>query len=223
MCEPTTISLVVGAAMSAASMYMQKKAQDEVVNKRNEVAHAEAARETEYQHQADAVNQKTEPQFTREAQDAGINQEADKREKYIADNMPQMNLSGVPQSEGAPSTVKNDLASRLRDALSYGRNMATSQARLGAYGSNQFNNSVTLAHTNQDLGRITGYSDRSSNIAGLELGGANQAGGDQRQLADLFRLGGQAGLVYGMTGSGVRPQQAPAPVTERGSTFSGFQ
>jgi hypothetical protein len=189
-----------------------QQAQKKVTSKRNDVNLQEQQRQRQFQAQADTVNQQTEGQFTREAQDQSRAGQASSREQFITSNLPNLG-TGADARPGAPTSVHSDLGRRIADALSYGRNQATSQAALGSYGANQFNNQITLNRSGQQLGQIGGNAGRSSGIAGLELEGANQAGQSNRNLGDVFRLGGQTALLYGMTQPGAVPTQAPAPVS----------
>lgn len=193
-----TMAQIAGVAMSGLSMLANQSAQKQVINKRNAVATDEAARQRALQSRADEVNRAQESNFTRPAQDASLSDQFTRRNSFIQDNMPTLSES-LPVGDGAPTVVKGDLAKRVADALSYGRNLATSQAKLGAYGSNQFNNSISLGRSGQTLGQIGDSSGRSSAIAGSELEAANGAGNGTRSLADAFRLGGQGSLLWGMT------------------------
>ena len=195
MCNPM---MVMSGVMMAASAHQNKEAQNDVIGARNEKAHGETMRQQKFQGEADQINQGAEALFTREAQDKNLGDRFLTREQYIQDAMPDLGVSGIPISNGAPSTVKSDLGARIADALSYGRNFATSQAKLGSFGANQFDNQLALANSGLKLGQINKFSGNSSGIAGLEMEAANQAGAGKRQLADLFRMGSQATSIYGM-------------------------
>jgi hypothetical protein len=195
-------------------MYANKQAQNNVIDARNNINTAQAARQDKLQLTADTGNTKTQDTFSKENQDAGLAANFAGRNSFMQENMPNLSTSGVPVSAGAPQNVKTDLGSRIADALQYGRNLATSQARMGAYGGNQFNNQITLGRNQQQLNRTTDASGRSSDIAGLQLSVAPQAGAADRSMADIFRLGGNSALMYGMTRPAGVGTQAPAPVRE---------
>lgn len=201
-----TMAQIAGAAMTGLSMLSNMSAQRSVAKRRNATNEAELHRQRQFQARADEVNRAQESNFTRDAQDESLGRTFQNRNAFIQESLPDLSLQST--REGAPEVVNTDLGKRIADALSYGRNMATSQAQLGAYGGNQFNNQVALNRSGQALGQIGDSSGRSSNIAGMELEGANQAGQGARNLADVFRLGGQGAMIYGMTRM---PRPAPQP------------
>lgn len=204
-----TMASIAGTAISALGVLSNMSAQRQQAKDRNNVNTQELGRQRNYQREADIVNKRTESQFDRGQQDQGVDANASMRNAFLQQGMPQLETTVDSSREGAPATVKSDLGKRIADALSYGRNQATSQAKLGAYGANQFDNTVALGRSAQDLGQVSGFSGQSSDIAGLQLEGANQAGGGARTLADTFRLGGQGSLLYGMTRPGAPPLQKP--------------
>ena len=198
MClDPITLTAL---ALGAGGIALNASAQKDVNKKRNSVARREAGRQKQFQANADAITDKNIERFDRGSQEENINRQAAVREEYLKASMPGGGGSGVPVSDGAPAVVRSDLGKRIADALSYGKNFATSSARLGAYGANQFDNNIALGRSGIELGQIGNSSARSSDISGLELEAANQAGAGKRQLADLFRLGSMVAGGVGMTG-----------------------
>lgn len=206
---PEMIS-IAGMAMQGMSTLSNMKAQKSQVNARNAVAEQERQRQQAYQADADAVNADTQAQFTREQQDARrmADQEARNKQLTEAVALPD-NLRAVPTSPDAPDTINSQIADSISKALGYGKKLAGAQAALGSYAGGQFGNSLTLNRAATSLGQTSNNSARSSSIAGLELEGANQAGGGARQLGDLFRLGGNGLSIYGMTRPA--PNTGPKP------------
>lgn len=189
--------LAVG--LGGASVVANNAAARKDRSARKKVMRAENARQQEMQDQASRINKDTIEEFDRGNQEQNIAAQAQKRERFIQEHMPDGDTTSIPVSEGAPMTVKSDLGKRIADALSYGRGHATRMAKLGSYGANQFDNNVTLGRAGIDLGRINNTSQRSQNIAQNELMAANSAGDGLRTLGDVFRLGSMGAGIYGMT------------------------
>lgn len=209
--------------MMAASAKMNNDAQKSVVGARENAMRVELERQRALRERAAAVNDETEARFTRQQQDQSTGQEADRRTQVLQEAvaLPTSGIQDIPVA-GAPAIVQSQIAASIRDALLYGKKLAGANARLGAYGSNQFNNGLTLNRSAQDLGQVSDFSRRSSDITGMELESANQAGAKQRQMADLFRMGGSLVAMYGGTGAGVGTQ-APAPVEDRNPSGVGLR
>lgn len=217
MCSPT---LAITAAMSLGSMYMNQKAQEQVVDKRNSVMQGAATQSAGLQQQANQITNQTQEQFSREAQDRALQEETARRTAALqqAVQLPEGVRNNVlPTDPSAPKIIESQLGQRISDALAYGKDMAAKNAALGAYGSNQLNNNITLGKSGQQIGQLQNFNQGNTNVAGMQLDSANQAGDSSRGIADLFRVGSSAAGAYGMAG-GFGGPTAPSPYALAGSS-----
>ena len=188
-------------------MLMNQMAANKVAAQRNAVQQAETARQAELQAKANAVNDSSQAALGRPQQEADLANFAAKQNAAYNANAADGSKATNPAGQGAPMVVNSDLGSRIQQALAYGSGLAKAKANMGAYGATQQNNGFTLNRAGIDLGQIGDASNRSSDITGLELEAANRAGSTQRGLADIFRMGGNGLLTYGM----MQPAKAAVP------------
>jgi hypothetical protein len=193
MCDP----LSAAAVLTVGSIAANQVAANKVTGARNSRMAAEALRQKGYQQDANLINAEAQQGQAADQQKQNIATEQVSRERALA---PAADVgTELPTSGSAPIEVKGAIAEQMADALGKARQQIGAQARLGAYGANQFNNSLALNRAQSDLGTVQNFSQGSSSILPFELEAANQAGSGWRTAADLMRLGGTAAGLYGLT------------------------
>lgn len=129
MCDP---SLGVAAASMALGTMSQQNAVKSQVNARNKAMEANARKQAEYQAQADVVNKNTNANFTKENQDALRQANV---EKAVANNSNVGEVGDFTTNTSiAPVEVKSEIARKIADAVSAGKNYVKTSANMNSYG-----------------------------------------------------------------------------------------
>lgn len=193
MCDP---SLGVAAASMALGTMSQQNAVKSQVNARNKAMEANARKQAEYQAQADVVNKNTNANFTKENQDALRQANV---EKAVANNSNVGEVGDFTTNTSiAPVEVKSEIARKIADAVSAGKNYVKTSANMNSYGQTNFDNTLALAKGAEDVGRISNFSQGESAILPLALQEASQKGQGSMLAADIFNGVGSMAAMYGV-------------------------
>ena len=191
MCLPLAL------ALQAASTYANKRGNEAVRKKQDNIAQAEDVRQGSYYNKANSTLSDTMAKFVRPAQDTALADTSTQREASLNATQAQPG-DYAPVSSDAPPVVHSDIAQRMADAVSQGKREVMSRAKLGAYGGVQNQNAINLGRSGQDINQMADFSRGSAGVLPYEMGNALTAGGKWKQLADLFRLGGSGLATYSM-------------------------
>jgi len=198
MCEPATIAVLAGAAISAAGTAYttseQKKGVKRQVDARNDAAEAEIGRQEQFSKQA-------QESFADTLDATGADAEARRRAEAEARRTDNANNTistafDAPLSQSANPIVAATLNQKIGEKHAQTQNHNALKARQASFGDALFGGSQRINTGAQQLGLINGKSAGSARLLGLE----QQAAGQQRGssgIGDLLTGAGQVGLAAG--------------------------
>jgi len=204
---------IVAAAAAAAGTYSNYQAQKNVRQQQERVMLSESQRQRQHQEEIDAISRKTIPKVGKEGREERREDLEDKTREYITPTTTAIQESEYTQTNpGAPVEVKTDIARRLSEELTKGRDYAARQAKLGSYGRSNVDVGNILSRAASDISLPIGLSRSSSSLLPYELQSANSAGDDWRTAGDVFGGVSNIASIYGAFGN-----QAAAPAAAGGT------
>jgi hypothetical protein len=102
----------------------------------------------------------------------------------------------LPQSNSAPQEVKDAMAQRLSDGLSYARSQAEAAATLGAAGDVNLKNSLALNDSATKLNQLNNFAQGNNQTLGTALATAPLQGRTASTIGDLLGAAGQMTNFY---------------------------
>ena len=198
----------------AGSTYANKRGNDAVREKQDNITQTERERQDIYKKRSQATLDTTMKTFDRPAQDQSLATTTAQRETAINDTQAQTG-DYTPAAGSAPPVVKSEIAKRMADAVRQGRGEVMARAKLGAYGGVQSNNAIRLNRSGQDIGQMADFSRGSAGIVPLEMQASLGAGRKWGQISDLFRTTGYGlGLYSAMQPGPLNYKTTPSQVAD---------
>jgi hypothetical protein len=199
---------IVAAALAAASTYSNYQGQKEVRRTQERAMLSESQRQRQLQDEADAITRAATSKVGKEGREERREDLEQKTLDYIAPTGAAVQEAEYTQSNpGAPVEIKTDIARRLSEELTKGRDYAARQAKLGSYGRSNLDVGQILSRTAGNLAVPLSFSRSSSALLPYELQSANAAGDNWRTAGDVFGGLSNIASIYGAFGN---PGAAPA-------------
>lgn len=225
MCDPVSM---VGAALTAGSMFANNAAQNRVAKARDSAMLAERERQRALDSEATALNDTSRGRYTgfdgqREAKTSELTA------FFNAQNQP---IEAPPAGEAASgdNIVVREARKQQNKAKAYGDQQGAALAQLRSFGDLLGGISRGQARDAAQVGTIGGFQRGSANVLPFELDAANRKGDSLGTLGGVLGGLGQVGMMAGLSGAGpatffdvskpmqgpLRPGQARPNVTQKG-------
>lgn len=195
MCDPMTIA---GIALTGLSTGLNAAAQSNIQGARDDAMAAERIRQRGYDNQADAINTQSRERY---ADFEG--QQADKSGQ-LADYFTSQDVA-EPSAEAALPTSASNITVREENkqrgaAKDFTDKTGTALGELRSFGDLLGGISRLQARDAGTIGQLGGFKRGSSNVLGLELDNANNAGNGMKMFADIAGGLGSIGTSAGLSG-----------------------
>lgn len=224
MCVGPEIAALIAAGTAVGGTYAQNRSVRAQTEEANRMRQAEQGRQRELQQEADQQALSTLAQFDPSEQSRMTEQAAQKREQALTPQAPAAPEYAPPSEVSAPTVVKEDLARRIGDALSKGKQSAQRAARLSAYGDTNLANAFATNRAGQRIGQVANFSRGSTGVLPFELEQAQKKGGNWSAAADGLNAVSSLASLYSMTGTpgtGQTMSKNPATLGPRYQSFYG--
>lgn len=202
MCvDPVSLALLgAGLAATAGSTALQSSAAGDVASARNKALRQEMARQDAYRKQALQAFDQSLASQEKPAQETQKQQVEQQRQTQLADTVKAAS-EYAPTTGSAPTIVNTEIARKLHQALTAGKQTAAQLARLGAFNDQQFANRVALNDTANRIGMYGDFARGSANTLPYELNAAAQEGAGKAGFGDILSAAGGVAAQAGMTGA----------------------
>jgi hypothetical protein len=196
-------ALPISLGLQLASTFANNKANNTRVNAVNNARINEMSRQQEYGRRAMGAVEDVMPQFTREAQDRGQQENEARLLQSLTPNRQFSEAEFVAPS--ADGETKASLAKVIADTIARGKEQAAQQARLMSFGAQSQDNALRLARSGSEVGTAANFGRGSNAALSGELAAAQNKGAGTQSLGALFGGLGDIGTMYSLT----RPFKAP--------------
>lgn len=197
MCDPITASIALAAAGSVAQAAGVRKAQKAQAGAQE----AERIRQKRYQSEADARASENLAATNKDATDKGMDKSKAEREAASAKAVSEVQAPLAPSGENlagdqtANAVIDAETAKQASKGLGFALQQGSAKANLASLNDVMFQNAISNARANQDIGRIANFARGSADVLPIELEAAARRGQGLRTLGSLLSAGGQ---VVGM-------------------------
>lgn len=200
MCEPVSLALLgTGLAATVGSTAMQSSAANQAASARNKALRQEMARQDAYRKQAAQAFDRSLASQEKPVQETQQSQIQQDRQASLTNAVKAAN-EYAPTTGSAPTEVNTEIARKLHQALTAGRQTAAQLARLGSFDSNQFANRIALNEQANKIGLAADFARGSANVLPYELNAANQEGANLRGFGDILGAAGGLATSAGLSG-----------------------
>lgn len=197
MCEPTTIAMAAGAAMTAAGALAKGAGQAQAGRAQAGVAQAELARQRGYRDASGQAFDKTLGSFEKPKQDAGLKTAQDSRAGAGKANI-NIGNSLFPSAR-APAVIA-DAYKRANDAAGVSSaDYAGASGRFAGYGDLAQTNDIALGRGSEEIGKFGSFARGSAAVTPLEYQAAGSKGSTWRGIGDVLMGAGNIASLYGFT------------------------
>jgi multidrug efflux pump subunit AcrA (membrane-fusion protein) len=211
--EPTTIAMLVAAAMAAYGTHQQAQAQDETQQRQAQLYSAERMRQNDIDAQRSQAVAQQQLKLSRESQDKGQQSIAQQMEQYLTpQSRPAPINEYTPDNPGEPQEVKDRTDAAKADALAKGQSYASRLAQLSSMKMLNFNNATSMNRLGENVGILGTAAQRSAGMLPMELNFSPQAGRAAQLRGDLANGGSSIAFMYGLRNG------QPAPTDSGGGT-----
>lgn len=195
MCNPL---MIVGLAMTAASVASNTIANAQTTRARTDALAAERMRQGKLDAQADTLNNTARDRYSNFQGQEG-QQAKSLADMYTGQSVPPPDASmALPTSSS--NVVVNEVAKQRDKAKAFTDRAGTALANLRAFGEALGADSRGSARDASALGQVNDFKNGSSNVFQTELGAAGQSGNGAKSLGDIFGGLGSVALTSGMSG-----------------------
>lgn len=207
MCDPIT----AGIALTVASVGANSFAQSQITKARDSAMEAERIRQRGLDQEADALNLKSQDRY----KDWGAKQEETGQNLADYFNSNQVPAEQRPQDIPAPTNnvVVAEQQKQTAKAKAFGQQQGQALGNLRAFGDLLGDTSRAQARDATQIGQIGNFKQGSSNVLGMELDAANQAGGSMKLLGDVLGGFGNVSLNAGLSGKSLFGGKSPVSVS----------
>ena len=196
MCDPITIAGVALTGLAAGSNYLGGQ---KIESARNDALEAERIRQQGLDQQAAALNLQSQDRYQ------GFEEKQGERSKSLADYYTQQEAA-APAASALPASSSNITVAAEKKARGEAKDrtnqIGTALGELRSFGDLLGDTSRLQARDASQIGQIGGFKRGSSNILGMELDEANNAGGNYRMFGDIASGLGKVGVSAGLSGTG---------------------
>lgn len=185
----------VNLALTAASVYAADRYQGAVEDEQDRLAAAENIRESGRQSERDAYLNALLGSMGREDVDQRTDERMVEREDNAeaVSNQAMANVDDYIGAGSAPQTVSNDIGGIISNYVKKGKDEIRRQARAGAFGDVQFDDSVSILRTGDELGMLDNFSQGGQRVLDTELRMAPRyAGRKWKTMSDVAGAGAAA-------------------------------
>ena len=200
MClDPISMAVMGGSgALMAGGQLANARQQKKVIGARNNALADEQSRQAGYRTEAADAFDKALTGFDRPMQDAMLTKSVADRTASGEATMGEVD-PGYAVTDSAPAMVKTELAKRMVEAVTKGRDDMKRRAKLSAFGDRQFMNGQNLTDSGTKIGTQASFAGGSAGVLPSELGAANAL--YDPTLGDILGGAGQIGMFAGLSGA----------------------
>ena len=196
ICDPITIAGIALTGLATGANYMGNQ---KVESARNDALEAERIRQQGLDQQAAALNLQSQDRYQ------GFEKKQDERAGSLADYYTQQQAE-APAASALPASASNITVAAENKARGKAKDrtnqIGTALGELRSFGDLLGDTSRLQARDASQIGQIGGFKRGSSNILGMELDEANNAGDDYRLFGDIAGSLGKVGVSAGLSGTG---------------------